>query len=229
MENEFERGIAFIMEADTEYQFYDALLNHYGAKHLECQLEIQQDSRNYEAYYTVTGPFGKRIIRLNSVGTISQIHNSFSWVNHVCLERGKSFPWIVFLCYDQDAYSGDVTKFNKDDWKKFQGKLSKRRIKKIVRMAASADMEDVMLKDLHGISVYMDRDTDLRLEDLPPGKKGSAKMKQLFIQQRKLKRTKAIYHKGERARGLIDCLDMDLIAASNILPLAEIEKWCFLD
>lgn len=227
MENDFSKGIAFILEADTEYQFYDALIKHYCKKHPECQLDEKTDTANFERYYTLSGPFGKRIIRMNSVGTISQIHNSASWFNSVCLEKGQTFPWTVFLCYDTDAYHADITKFYQDDWKEFRNKLSKRRVKKVVDLAASADMEDVMLQDLHGISVFMERSSDLRPEDLPTGKKGAARMKRLFICQRQQGYTSKVYHKGERARALINCLDLDLIAASRILPLSEVEEECF--
>lgn len=186
MANEFEKGIAFIVEAETEYQFYDALLKHYCKKHPECRLEENTDKTNFERYYTLTGPFGKRIIRMNSVGTISQIHNSASWFNSVCIGKGQMFLWAVFLCYDTDAYHADVTKFYQDDWKEFRNKLSKRRVKRIIDLAASADIEDVMLQDLHGISVFMERSSDLTPKDIPTGRKGAARMKQLFIQQRKL-------------------------------------------
>jgi hypothetical protein len=133
------------------------------------------------------------------------------------------------LCYDTDDYEADITKFYKGDWEVFRKKLNtNRRVKQIVDMAAKAEIEDIILCDLHGISNYMELDTDLDEADVPStGRKGSAKMRRLFIEQRKKGRTKAYYHKGERARPLIDCLDFDKIAQRGILPLQEIERACF--
>lgn len=85
MDQEFEQGFALIMEADTEYQFYQALFLHYGRKHPECSIECLNDPVTFEPYYIVHGSFGKRIVRLNAVGTITQIHNSASWFSNRCL------------------------------------------------------------------------------------------------------------------------------------------------
>lgn len=224
-----ERGIAFIMEADTEYQFYDALLLHCFQKHPEYKWEKCLDDATYEYYYKVQGPFEEITIRLNSVGTITQITNSIDWFNNVCAPKGCKIDWTVFLCYDTDAYEADITKFYKGDWEVFRKKLNlNRRVKRIVDMAAKADIEDIMLCDLHGISTYMGLDVDLEEDDVPStGKKGAAKMKRLFLEQRKKGKTKAYYHKGERARSLIDCLDFEIIARSGILPLHEVEEACY--
>jgi len=181
MEHDIEQGFAFILEGATEYQFYDALLQHFCAKHVGCRLEQRQDPENFELYYVLHGPFGKRMIRFNEVGTITQIHNSLSWVKNVCLAtKGKAFPWTIFLCYDTDAYDADITKFYEDDWQEFRTKLAKRRIKKILDLAASADIEDVFLQDLHGIGVFMGLTQELCQADIPSGRKGSARMKQPF-------------------------------------------------
>lgn len=222
--NDFEHGFAFIMEADTEYQFYDALLHHFSRKHPECTLEMAQDSINFEPYYIVKGQFGKRIVRMNSVGTITQLHNSYSWYNSVCLAHSRSDFWTVFLCYDTDSYNSDVSKFYEDDWLEFRNKLKKRQKTNVLDLAARADMEDVFLIDLHGISVFMGLTEDLTAHDVPSGRKGSSRMKQLFIAQRRLGKTDKCYHKGERARLLIDCLDFDKIIESNVLPLIHVEQ-----
>lgn len=95
-------------------------------------------------------------------------------------------------------------------------------------MAVNAEIEDVFLLDLHGISTFMRLDKELMPEDLPKGRKGSSKMKPLFIEYRKQNKTTAFYHKGERARALIDCLNMGSIISAKLLPLQEIERECFL-
>lgn len=227
MKSNYDKGIAFIMEGDTEYQFYDALLLFFERHHPDCHLTKAADDIG-EPYYLLTGSFGTRIIRFNNVGTITQIHNSVSWFNNICL-GDSGFPWVVFLCYDTDAYNANISKFYLDDWQIFRDRLSKRRVSKIIDMAANAEIEDLFLLDLHGVSTFMQLEKELTPEDLPKGRKGSSKMKRLFIEFRKQKKTTAFYHKGERARALIDCLNMGAIISAKLLPLQEIEKECFLN
>ena len=40
MENSYEQGFAFILEAATELAFYDILLNFLAERHPECKLEM---------------------------------------------------------------------------------------------------------------------------------------------------------------------------------------------
>ena len=74
------------------------------------------------------------------------------------------------------------------------------------------------------MSCFMALDSDLTQEDIPSGRKGSAKLKQLFIEQRRLRRTQAVYHKGERAKDLIDALDMQKILDCSVLPFEQVEQ-----
>ena len=225
MELSFEHGFAFILEADTERVFYDALLHFFAQKHPECILTEAIDTDNFERFYTVCGPFGSHIVRMNSVGTITQIHNSLSWYRNKCTgSKGKSFPWTVFLCYDTDSYNADVTKFYEGDWKNFRQQLERGRTSEVLDLAANAEIEDIFLQDLHGISEFMGLNSDLQPSDIPSGRKGSARLKQLFITQRKLGMTNKSYHKGERARELIGCLDLQKIVDTSPIPLNLIEK-----
>lgn len=54
-----------------------------------------------------------------------------------------------------------------------------------------------------------------------PGWKGAAKMKQLFRQNGQC------YHKGSRAKALIDALDMQMIIDGEILDLDRVEDILF--
>lgn len=45
-----------------------------------------------------------------------------------------------------------------------------------------------------------------------------------FIEQRRLCRTQAVYHKGERAKKLIDALDMQKILDCSVLPFEQVEQ-----
>ena len=40
MKSNYDKGIAFIMEGDTEYQFYDALLLYFERQHPDCHLML---------------------------------------------------------------------------------------------------------------------------------------------------------------------------------------------
>ena len=224
MEKDFEQGFALILEGETEYQFYKAVLLHLVKKHPECTIEEQNDPDTFEPYYIVFGPFGHRIVRMNAVGTITQIHNSASWFKNKVLLTNRSVPWTVFLCYDTDNYNADITKFHEGDWEVFRKELSLQRVKQIIDLAANADIEDVFLQDLHGISTYLQLEEDILPQDLPKGRKGAVRLKQLLIGLRSQGRTRVYYHKGERASRLIECLDLDKIIQSNILPLNLLEK-----
>lgn len=163
---------------------------------------------------------------MNAVGTITQIKNSVHWFQNTCIHaKGKKIPWTVFLCYGTDSYNADITKFYEDDWKNFRKEISKgSRTVKIIDLAASAEIEDVFLLDLHGISQFLGLEEDLKPEDVPNGHKGSARLKQLILKQRQLNRTMVVYHKGERAKNLIKFLDLQKIMESDLLPLYHLEK-----
>ena len=54
-------------------------LNFLAERHPECKLEKRTSDEIYEPFYVVQGPFGTRVIRMNAVGTITQIKNSVHW------------------------------------------------------------------------------------------------------------------------------------------------------
>ena len=56
MENSYEQGFAFILEAATELAFYDILLNFLAERHPECKLEKRTSDEIYEPFYVVQGP-----------------------------------------------------------------------------------------------------------------------------------------------------------------------------
>ena len=68
MENSYESGFAFVLEGATERVFYERLLYFFARKHPNCSIEKNQDSETFETFFTVRGPFGVRIIKMNAVG-----------------------------------------------------------------------------------------------------------------------------------------------------------------
>ena len=99
------------------------------------------------------------------------------------------------------------------------GKLNKSQ--QVYDLVAAADIEDIMLVDIAGICRYLGCQVIPR-ESLP-GRKGAAKMKQLFRQNGQC------YHKGSRAKALIDALDMQMIIDGGILDLDRVEDILFDD
>lgn len=67
MENSYESGFAFVLEGATERVFYERLLYFFARKHPNCSIEKNQDSETFETFFTVRGPFGVRIIKMNAV------------------------------------------------------------------------------------------------------------------------------------------------------------------
>ena len=90
------------------------------------------------------------LIKFNIVGAVTQIIHSGKWFANTCVKKFK-IPWQVFLCYDTDSPDKDISKFYEDDWKLLRDELKKAKAKDIVDLAASADIEDVMLVDLEGM------------------------------------------------------------------------------
>lgn len=98
-----------------------------------------------------------------------------------------------------------------------RNKLKRADVKTVIDMAASADIEDLMLCDFLGVLAHL----KLPAGSLPSGRKGKAKMKNLFNMAGRT------YHEGDRAKSLIDALDKDVIIFQALVPYKELEKHCF--
>ena len=203
----FEKGIAFISEGDTEKVFYLALMNHLCKKYEGASIQKQIDPNSGEIFYTLRNANRNVLIKFNVVGTISQITNSGSWFEKRCYAQHKGLPWTVFLCYDTDNYTPNISKFYEDDWKELRKTISKRKSCSIIDLAAQADIEDIMLVDADGVFRFL----DMSPIEIPSGSKGKGHA----------------YHEGVRAEALINALDFDKIISNSPVPLCEIQKECF--
>lgn len=220
MKETYDKGIAFICEGDTERYFYISLLNFFCKKHADCEIS-ELDVLSGPMYF-IKHNARRIIIRINTVGTITQIVHSANWFNNTCADRYPSkMPWDVFLCYDTDSHEKDISKFQSGDWKKLRQDLNRRNNIRVIDMAASADIEDVFLSDIESISKFIGVEKTLTIADVPKGRKGKVRLKSLFRQHGKT------YHEGARAKDLIEALKKNIIIESNILPLTEIEKSIF--
>ena len=212
---EFQHGYAFIMEGDTEKEFYHVFLEHLCKKH-NAVLDRIVDIEDPDVSYILSMEGKKHIIKFNTVNAMTQIPRSGRWFNTQCVRKyASTLTWDVFLCYDRDDYANDVSKFYKGDWETLRNSL--KRARNIVDMAASADIEDIMLGDIENICKYL----GVEVPDSLSGRKGKAKMKRLFRDNGQ------IYHEGKRARPVIEALDMNKLIDKNVVPLKQIEIMMF--
>lgn len=215
----FEKGIAFILEGDTEKVFYLSLLKHLCKKYSGISLCKQTDTSSGEIFYTLGNAERKVLIKFNVVGTISQITNSGSWFEKRCYGQHKSLTWSVFLGYDTDNYMPNISKFYEDDWRELRKTISKRKSCSIIDLAAQADIEDIMLIDAEGVFNFL----GIAPITIPSGSKGKAKMKKIF----RAKGSGCAYHAGSRSEDLINALDFDKIISESPVPLDRIQLECF--
>ena len=213
MVEKYDTGIAFIVEGDTEKEFYLSLLEFLCKKH-RTQIDRVIDEDNPDVVYTITINSKKMLIKFHTVNAVSQMPRAGKWFSTQCLEKSKKIDWFVFLCYDTDQYMENVSKFHEGDWATLHQKLKKA---KVIHVAASADIEDIMLIDLKGICAFISCDIPEKLV----GRKGKVKLKNLYRANGKA------YHEGKRARPLINSLDMQFIMDNATIPLYEIEQYMF--
>jgi|LSQX01.3.fsa_nt_gb hypothetical protein len=109
-----------------------------------------------------------------------------------------------------------MKKFYEGDWGSLRSKLTANNVQ-IIDLAASAMIEDVLLLDLEGFCAYL----SVPHQRIPSAANGKAAMKKFF------RTHAAVYHEGERAKPLNECLDMDKILRESDLPLEQVELHCF--
>lgn len=197
----YSLGVAFIMEGVTEKVFYKVYAKHAASKlGLSCEELMVSDT----PAFSVAGPGGAALLLFHNVGSVDQIPNAGSWFSRVCADGWPTILWHVLLCYDTDGYNADVTKFHEGDWLQLRRTIGQE-ASSIDDLAAEADIEDVMLCDLEGVLSFLGLPADTVV---PDGKKGKRKMAKLH----RMVAPNVAYHAGDKARALVEALDMDLIA-----------------
>lgn len=200
MSYEFTKGIAFILEGATEKVFYRSFLQWLAENNEGCSFDKIENMDIGEIAFEWKSGNESVLIKFNIVGAVTQVIHSGKWFANTCAKKYK-IPWQVFLCYDTDSPDKDISKFYEDDWKLLRDELKKAKAKEIVDLAASADIEDVMLVDLEGICKYLGIPVPTELK----GRKGKAKMKALY---RSCGNT---YHEGEKSADMVESLDFHKI------------------
>lgn len=216
MECTFKKGLAFIVEGDTEKEFYLSMLSFLCEKH-GATFERKNIDDGTDVSYVIKHGDTCILAKFNGVNAISQIPQAGRWFNTQCISKHKKdVPgWDAILCYDTDNYKDDVTKFQEGDWLTLRTSLKKAQT--VLDLAAAADIEDVMLVDLEGVCAFIGCEIPEELT----GRKGNVKLRNIFRDH------DSAYHKGKRARPLIDTLDKQKIIDSNIIPLEMLEQMIF--
>ena len=216
MDDAFGSGLAFILEGDTEKEFYLSFLDFLCRKHgATFERKLLDDTP--DVIYMIQKASERILVKFHNVTSISNMPRAGRWFTSQCASyyKGKH-NWYVFLCYDTDNYKNDVTNFHEGDWAALRTRL--KRATRIIDVAAAADIEDVMLQDLAGVCNFLGcAPSGVVLR----GSKGKKKMQRLFREHG------AYYHEGIRAKPLIDSLDMQLLIDHGKIPLREIEEICF--
>ncbi|MBR1709965.1 MAG: hypothetical protein IJ719_14250 [Clostridia bacterium] len=213
IDNTSDRGIAFICEGDTEKQFYLSLLYYFTDKH-NATIQKILNQQETDIVYELAKKDIKYIIKFKVAESVTGMPKTSKWFDVDCVKKyGSKLSWTAFLCYDIDSYTRDITQFYEGDWKDLRDKL--KHAQSVIDLAAKADIEDIMLVDLEGVCAFIDH-PPIKRENLL-GRKGTAKMKMFFRDCGKS------YHKGDRARPLIDSLDKQKIIDSKILDFEKVE------
>ncbi len=215
MDKSFNKGFAFILEGDTEREFYFSFLEFLCQKH-GATLSRTINKSDPDINYVLKTEDGASLIKFKVANTITQVPHTGKWFNSQCVGKYDSgMDWYVFLCYDKDDYKEDISKFYEGDWMFLRKSLKK--AKQIIDVAAAADIEDVMLQDNKNICHFIGCEPPVTLK----GKKGKAKLKNLFREHGRC------YHAGKRAKDLIHALDMNALIEGGLVPLKEIERLLF--
>lgn len=203
----YTKGIAFIMEGSTEKVFYRSFMT-WLANRQGCKFEKIDALDTGEVLFEWINGEETILIKINVVGAVTQLVHSGKWFSNTCAKRYR-IPWNVYLCYDTDSHDYDISKFYRDDWKLLREELKKSKAKKIIDLAARADIEDVMLIDLLGICQYLGIAPPEKLA----GRKGKAKMKALY---RSCGKT---YQEGEKSADMVGKINYEKIIRDGPIPL----------
>ena len=172
-EANYTGGIALIVEGATEKVFYSELIRLRALVH---GATVERASDGDGTNFSVTRQDGSsELVKINNVGTVTQMTNSAEWFLRACVARHRSIPWHVFLGYDTDDYLARITKFHQGDWKRLRDDITPEAAS-VTDLAASADIEDIMLYDYDGVLAFLGLREDTQL---PKGRKGKVRMKQL--------------------------------------------------
>lgn len=209
----YSRGLAFIVEGDTEKVFYREYLADLCSR---LGYTLNKDEASQEDLHVIGMGDGEALAMFWSSNSVSNIASGSVWFRRACVEAYPGTQWSVFLCYDTDGYNVPITKFHEGDWTQLRHDVAEDALD-VVDMAAEADIEDVILCDLENVLSFLGLSNDTQV---PPGNKGKAKLKKLH----RMAASNRTYHSGSRARPLIQALDMERLRSCAPVPLTKIDE-----
>lgn len=92
-EANYTGGIALIVEGATEKVFYSELIRLRALVH---GATVERASDGDGTNFSVTRQDGSsELVKINNVGTVTQMTNSAEWFLRACVARHRSIPWHV--------------------------------------------------------------------------------------------------------------------------------------
>ena len=192
-----KRILIMVTEGQTDEEFYKKVTIHTKNK-CNCKRYCFDEIKHMCAY---------------GIGKMdSKILAKFNF--EICQsEKYKNSEKVVCLCYDLDVFK--VNKKNPPiDREKLKKQLYNYGADKVIEIIADDMIEDFFLFDIEGIKKYLNLKKKYKL---PKKREGLELLKKMFKDGNK------IYSKGDKAAGLIDSLDFDLIL-SHICD--QVSKLC---
>jgi len=194
------------------------MLEYYLSKHKDYRVVKELDRSTNEFQLVLMNDSQAVLIKTFTVGTvIAHTQASVNWFKNNCKLQHKQLDWTVFLCYDTDSHNRDVSQFQEGDWKELKKSIKKNKRTSIIDLAASADIEDIILLDIGSVCSFL----GIILCPIPLGRKGKSKLKKIF------RDNGSCYHEGEKAKPLIDHLDKEIIINKSVIPFNMIDDVCF--
>lgn len=110
MMTKYTEGMALILEGATEKVFYKSLLEYVQSSDCNIKMQRKMEDDSGDILYEWEKGGRKVAVKIYVVGTITQLVHSGKWFASRCA-RKYNIPWTVFLCYDTDSSSEDISKF----------------------------------------------------------------------------------------------------------------------
>ena len=173
--------LVFILEGDTEKEFYKYLVQYIKKKHQVTKFSTQIE------YLVVKG-----------VGCFKKIAGR-KFEKDVKKKYGSDCEYTVDLCRDTDVF--ELSPKPPVKWKDVKKDFLEKGASRVIDVKAKHSIEDWFLYDLDGIAKFLKVETPKNLK----GKNGYEKLQNLY------KKANKVYYKGSKSNGLIQKLSMDVI------------------
>lgn len=173
--------LVFILEGDTEKEFYKYLVQYIKKKHQVTKFSTQIE------YLVVKG-----------VGCFKKIAGR-KFEKDVKKKYGSDCEYTVVLCRDTDVF--ELSPKPPVKWKDVKKDFLEKGASRVIDVKAKHSIEDWFLYDLDGIAKFLKVETPKNLK----GKNGYEKLQNLY------KKANKVYYKGSKSNGLIQKLSMDVI------------------